>query len=223
MSDRVPQPAFFIPSPILIRHPRLPSRINTRPHMTAMAPRRVLVTIGTGSEEIETAAAVDTLRRAGADVTLASVEPSLDVIMSRGMQYKADILIAEATPPYDAIALPGGMPGAERLRDSEKLTALLKDATSCGRIVAAVCASPAVVLASHGLLDGVEATCYPAEGFVKKIVKKAEADVIIGKDGTFITGTGPGTSIKWALAIVEALYGKEKADKIASDMLVARD
>ncbi|PXF46124.1 Protein DJ-1-like [Gracilariopsis chorda] len=223
MSDHTSKPAFFVPSPIQIRHPRLPSRVNARPHMTAMAPRRVLVTIGTGSEEIETAAAVDTLRRAGADVTLASVESSLEVNMSRGMSYKADILVADATPPYDAIALPGGMPGAERLRDSEKLTALLKDAASSGRIVAAVCASPAVVLASHGLLDGVDATCYPADGFVKQIVKKAEADVVVGKDGTFITGTGPGTAIKWALAIVEALYGKEKADKIASDMLVTRD
>lgn len=36
---------------------------------------------------------------------------------------------------------------------------------SAGRVVAAICAAPAVVLAAHGLLDGHKATCYPASGF----------------------------------------------------------
>ncbi|KAI0567627.1 Class 1 glutamine amidotransferase-like protein [Gracilaria domingensis] len=216
------EPAFLAPSPIKIRHPRVP-RTNGRPQMTTTGPRRVLVTIGTGSEEIETAAVVDTLRRADADVTLASVESSLTVEMSRGMKYEADILIENAAPPYDCIALPGGMPGAERLRDSDKLKTMLKDAADSGGFIAAVCASPAVVLGSHGLLDGVEATCYPADGF-RQMVKKAEkGDVVVGKNGQYITATGPGTAIKWALMIVEALYDKEKADKIAGAMLVARD
>lgn len=34
-----------------------------------------------------------------------------------------------------------------------------------GRIFAAICAAPAVVLASHGLLEGRKATCYPAGVF----------------------------------------------------------
>ncbi|CAN8075284.1 unnamed protein product [Agarophyton chilense] len=217
------EPAFLIPSPLKIHHPRLPRTNNRRPEMATTPARRVLVTIGTGSEEIETAAAVDTLRRAGADVALASVESSLTVQMSRGMKYEADILIENASPPYDCIALPGGMPGAERLRDCEKLTSLLKEAAASGGRIAAVCASPAVVLGSHGLLEGVEATCYPAAGFREMVKKVDNGDVVIGKNGQYITATGPGTSIKWALMIVEALYDKEKADKIASSMLVTRD
>lgn len=175
--------------------------------------------IGTGSEEIEAASIVDTLRRAGADVTLASVEPSLTVKMSRGMNFQADRSIGDVAGPFDAIALPGGMPGAERLRDSDVLTRLLKEAKTGGGVIAAVCASPAVVLAAHGLLDA-PATCYPADGFRGVVKNLGEGDVVVGNDGKLVTGTGPGTALKWSIAVVEQLYGKDMAEKLAGEMLV---
>jgi len=45
---------------------------------------RVLVPIGTGTEEMEAVVVVDVLRRAGAEVTVASVEETLEVVASRG-------------------------------------------------------------------------------------------------------------------------------------------
>lgn len=190
--------------------------------MSAAINRRVLVPIGNGSEEIETASVVDTLRRAGANVTLASVETTETVCMSRGMKFQADSSISAAQGSYDAIALPGGMPGAERLRDSTVLTGMLREAKKAGRIIAAVCAAPAVVLAEHGLLEGVEATCYPAEGFRGKVKNIGKGDVVVSDDGKLITATGPGSVLKWSLMLVEVLYSKELADKIASEMLVSR-
>lgn len=183
--------------------------------------KRILVAIGNGSEEIETSSAVDTFVRSGADVTLASVEDSLTVTMSRGMKFVADASINDVSGPFDAIALPGGMPGAERLRDSDALAKILKESKGRGAIVAAVCASPAVVLAAHGLLDGVKATCYPVDAFRGAIKDVDAGDVVV--DGNIITGSGPGTSLKWALAIVEALYGDEKANELADQLLAKRD
>lgn len=188
--------------------------------MSSNAARRILVPIGNGSEEIEAACAVDTLRRMGAEVTLASVEASLTVTMSRGMKFVADASIDDVEGPFDAVALPGGMPGAERLRDSAALISLLKRTKEEGAVVAAVCASPAVVLAEHGFLDNVKATCYPHEVFRGMIKKVDQGDVVV--DGNTITATGPGTSLKWALAIVESLYGKEKADVLAEEMVTTR-
>lgn len=112
------------------------------------------------------------------------------------------------------------MPGAERLRDSKPLISLLKKTKDQGSVMAAVCASPAVVFAEHGFLDGVKATCYPNPDFREKIEKVNQGDVVV--DGKIITGTGPGTAIKWALAIIEELYGKDKADKLSNEMLAAR-
>lgn len=47
----------------------------------------------------------------------------------------------------------------------DALTLTQKKQNSEGRIVGAICAAPAVVLASHGLLEGKQATCYPASVF----------------------------------------------------------
>ena len=106
----------------------------------------VLVPIADGSEEIETTGIQDTLVRAGCTVTLASVMPDKRTTckMSRGLNVVADKAIDDCTgDKYDAIVLPGGMPGAEHLRDSAPLTAMLKEQKASGSgIYAAICASP---------------------------------------------------------------------------------
>jgi Putative intracellular protease/amidase len=114
------------------------------------------------------------------------------------------------------------MPGAERLRDCETLTAMLKaQAGEEGKYVAAVCAAPAVVLHSHGILAGKSATCYPAPPFVSVLEDHkdgAEDDVVV--DGNVVTSRGPGTSLKFALKLVEVLYGTEKSVELQEQMLV---
>lgn len=61
------------------------------------------------------------------------------------------------------IALPGGMPGAENLKNNEILKQLLiKQSQRQDKYFAAVCASPGVVLAAHGLLNNHQATAYPS-------------------------------------------------------------
>ena len=140
------------------------SRLQPLRAMATAQPISVLVPIADDSEEIETACITDTLVRAGASVTVASVMPEgrLQCTMSRGLKIVADKSIEDvANEAFDAIALPGGMPGAERLRDCATLTEMLKAHAGAGKTTAAVCASPAVVFATHGLLKDV-ATCYPA-------------------------------------------------------------
>ena len=183
-------------------------------------PVSVLVPIADDSEEIETACITDTLVRAGASVVVASVMPEgrLQCTMSRGLKVVADVAIDEvATTSFDAIALPGGMPGAERLRDCETLVAMLKEHAAAGRTTAAVCASPAVVFATHGLLKQ-SATCYPADVFKDKVgAGWTEAQAVV--DGNIVTSQGPGTSLQFALKLVEILFDRTKAEEIAKQML----
>ena len=199
-----------------------PSVARSARHLVYMsaADKRVLVPVADDSEEIETACITDTLVRAGASVTVASVMPSLQVRMSRGLKVVADCSIDEcAGQEWDAIACPGGMPGAERLRDSATLKELLVAQSAAGKLTAAVCASPAVIFASHGLLPS-KATCYPAPAF-KEAVDAAsswqEASAVV--EGHIITSQGPGTSLQFALKLVEKLYGEDKAREIADQML----
>lgn len=180
--------------------------------------KKVLVPIADGSEEIETACIVDVLRRAEADVTVASVN-KLQVTASRGMKLVADKLISECVQnTYDLIVLPGGMPGAENLRDSKELAEMLKRQQNDGRLYAAICASPAVVLHHHGLLARRKATAYP--GFAEKFENTEAIDSRVVVDGNCITSRAPGTAMEFALKLVEILYGEQKAKDIARSMLV---
>lgn len=175
---------------------------------------QVLVPIADGSEELETVTIVDVLRRAGAEVTLASVD-GVQVTCSHGLRITADCGIEACTARvWDAIVLPGGMPGAEHLRDCATLIRLLREHVAAGRLYAAICASPAVVLHHHGLLKG-KATCYP--GFERGMTGYEPARVV--EDGQCITGSGPGAALAFALAVAAGLVGRERAEHVGRAML----
>lgn len=181
--------------------------------------KRVLVPIADGTEEIEATSIIDTLRRAGLEVTVASVGTA-QVTASRGVKIAADALIADcANETYDCIALPGGMPGAEHLRDSAPLIAKLKEQKSAGRLYAAICASPAVVFQHHGLIEGVKTTCYPS--FRDKLDPAQTSNDRVVVDGRCVTSQGPGTAIAFALKLVELLVGADKAKEVGDAMLFA--
>lgn len=107
--------------------------------------------------------------------------------------------------------------GASHLRDSEALSTILQKQKSDGKIYAAICAAPAVVLADKGLAEP-GATCYPAPHFREKLSNPSDA--IVSRTGQLTTSKGPGTAISFALNLGEQLFGKEVRDKVAKDMLV---
>jgi protein deglycase len=65
----------------------------------------VVVPVANGSEEIEAVTVIDTLRRAKANVIVASVETSKQVTMSRGVKVVADALIQECTEVCDGAVM----------------------------------------------------------------------------------------------------------------------
>jgi len=176
---------------------------------------KVLIAIADGIEELETAAVSDTLKRAGAEITIAAVGRP-QIVASRGLRILADCLIDEVEGEFDLIVLPGGMPGAENLRNSAKLKQLLKDQNEQGRLIGAICALPAVVLERHGLLKAKRATCFPA--YLELLDQPVDEAVVV--DGQTVTSQGPGTAIEFALTLVEKLYGPAKRAEIAAQMLV---
>ena len=86
-------------------------------------------------------------------------------------------------------------------------------------MLAAICASPAVVLGPLGLLNGRRATGYPStvDRFPAAAVYADEPVVV---DGPLITSRGPGTAMGFALAIARALRGDGVANAVAGEMLV---
>ena len=180
--------------------------------------KKVLVPIANGTEEIEAVCIIDVLRRAGASVTVASVE-ELQVTASRGVKLVADKLIAECVDEtYDLVVLPGGMPGAEKLRNSKELETILLRQRQEERLYGAICASPAVVLQHHGLLEKRRATCHP--NFVDQLQDTALVESRVAVDKNCVTSRGPGTALEFSFKLVELLYGKDKAKEVAAPMVV---
>lgn len=210
------------PTPTPAIHPSTVVAASTPVMAADESPQRhVLVPIAEGSEEMEAVTIVDTLVRAGAAVTLASVSPSTTVTCSRGVRLVADAPLGEVATPaggWDLIAIPGGMPGASTLAASARLAELLREQKAAGRWIGAICAAPAVVLAPLGLLDGGEAaTCYPSADFLAALPNPVE-DVFVVSDGRLVTSQGPGTALLFSLCCVEKLYGKVAAETQAAVM-----
>lgn len=184
--------------------------------------KKVLVPLADGCEELEAIAIIDVLRRADLDVCLASVmDGRTQVTSAHGVKLDADCGIDSCTgQTWDLIALPGGMPGAENLHDSNALMTLVKAQLAEQRWLGAICASPAVVLGRHQLLKDHVATCYPAfqEELAGQAKKLKQDRVVI--DGKLITSQGPGTATEFALHLVAQLLGKAEAQDVADAMLV---
>ena len=126
-------------------------------------------------------------------------------IGSHGIQIIADKLVSEVDfSVYDGIVIPGGMPGAVNISNEALVVDAIEKMMDDGRLVSAICASPAVVLASRFLLNGKKATCYPLDQFIKALGDLyTGADVEV--DGNLITANGPKSAMKFALEICSAL------------------
>lgn len=173
-----------------------------------------------GFEEMEALCAVDILRRAEIPVRTVSITSSLQVKGAHGVVVTADVLFADthiADAPW--LILPGGLPGATNLAEFAPLDTLLREqvASAEGRI-AAICASPAMVLGQKGLLEGQSATSYPGTQQLMRGANVVDAPVVVS--GKFLTGNGPANAMHWALCIVAETLGQQVAEHVANDMLL---
>ena len=173
--------------------------------------KRVLVPLAEGCEELEAVTIVDLLRRGGIEVVVAGLREGT-VTASRGVRIVPDMSLDEALKlDYDMVALPGGLPGADHLAADRRLTDLLRRMDKSGRFVGAVCAAPRV-LARSGLLRGRTATGYP--GILQQEGHPDISGDAVTRDGTVITSRAAGTAMDFALALIEALAGRETRDTV---------
>ncbi len=178
---------------------------------------KVGMMVATGYEEIEMLAVVDVLRRAGLTCDIISVTGEKEVVSSHGVHVVADLLYEEADfDSYDALAIPGGMPGTINLGEHEGVCEQLKKAYAAGKLIAAICAAP-TVFGKLGLLQGKKAICSPGmeEGLTSAIVTMAPAV----RDGNIITSRGMGTAVDFAMEILKYYADAETVKTIAKKIL----
>jgi len=195
---------------------------------------KVLAILTDGFEEIETVAPIDLLRRAEVEVTIAALTPreigkseaeSLAVTGRCGMVLQAECTLAAALAEgeghYDCVFLPGG-PGVKTLRSNALVLDAVRQQHAAGRLVAAICAAPLVLL-DAGILGGQR---YTAHGSVVDELPEILANEAVVVDegatgeakGPIVTSRGAGTALEFALVLVEQLAGRARADQVSREI-----
>ena len=178
---------------------------------------KVLVPLATGFEELEAITVIDLLRRAGFEVITAGLDDR-PVTASRKTVVIPDTHIeAVMDQSFDLIVLPGGLPGADNLRDDERVQALIKQQHQQGKTIGAICAAPRA-LAAAGVIANKTITCYP--GALDQVTGQdfniTSANVEI--DGNIVTSRGPGTAMNFALTLIELLADRSLREQIATQL-----
>ena len=187
--------------------------------------KNVIILLAEGFEEIEAVTPIDYLRRAGIEVTIAAIGSSLAVKGARNISLNADTTLRELASKgktgaafWDAVIIPGGMTGAINLAASQEAGGLINEMADAGKMVCALCAAPAVVLAPLGLLHGKKFTCYP--DMEENVQGGKWTDEDVATDSNIITSRAAGTAAKFAAAIVTQLLGKSEWEKVAKAVLL---
>lgn len=199
---------------------------------------KTAVFLAPGFEEIEACTVIDYLRRAEIQVDVVAVpesnaaECAQAVTGAHGITLIADTTLSQLVKnggenELDAMYLPGGLKGAENLAANMKIAELIAEMNKKSKIVAAICASPAIVLAKTGILAGKKWTCYPemeknlaeycgstekAEEFTANATHIPDVPFVLA--GNVLTGRGPGTTEQFAMKLVALLTDEKTAAAI---------
>ncbi|OOE81025.1 DJ-1 family protein [Salinivibrio sp. PR6] len=187
-----------------------------------MSDKRILICIANGTEEMEAVTAIDVMKRAGFNVTVASADPdgALTLTCSRGVKLVCDAALAMvADQPFDCVILPGGIEGAQCLGDSNLVTEMVKQQQSDNAWVAAICAAPALVLQRHQLFPQSHMSCHPSVSDQIPEQWLSRRRVMTDYDHRLITSQGPGSAMEFAIEIVHVLGGKALAWQVAEPMM----
>lgn len=169
-----------------------------------------------GFEEVEALTPYDMLLRAGADIKTVSLNRGKTVTGAHGVRIEADITLDEAAKAPDAVVLPGGMPGAKNLRESETVCRIVKETAARGGVIGAICAAP-FILGELGLLEGKSAICYP--GFEKCLHGAKISDKRVVSDGNTVTAAGMGVALEFGAELITVIYGSEKAAEVLRSVM----
>jgi protease I len=174
--------------------------------MTDIKQSKILIMASDGFEQSELLVPLQKLKAAGATVHVATPDKKSIKGWNEkdwGETVQADLAISDVSAAdYDALVLPGGQINPDVLRLDETAVGLVREFASSGKIVAAICHAP-WLLVEAGLAAGREMTSYQS---IKTDVKNAGAtwvDKEVVVDDGIVTSRAPGDLPAFVAKIIE--------------------
>jgi protease I len=176
--------------------------------MTKLDQAKVAILATNGFEQSELESPRDALRDAGASVSV--VAPEGKTIKgwkdgNWGNAVDVDITLAEIDDQeFDALVLPGGVLNPDQLRINDAAIAFVKKFIKDGRIVAAICHAPWLLISADAV-SGRKVTSYPS---VRKDLENAGAnwiDTAVVTDKGIVTSRNPDDLDAFNAKIIEEI------------------
>lgn len=179
--------------------------------------KKALIPIAQGTEELEAITVIDLFRRAGIQVKVAGENEI--VTCSRGTKLLPDILTEsiDEDMTFDVIVIPGGNEGVINLMKSERLQNILQKHHQEEKLIGAICAGPTVLQQFKIINRSNRITSHPSVKSYFSGFDYSEDNVV--EDGNIVTSRSAGTSIEFALTLINRLCGDEIADKISEEIV----
>lgn len=147
------------------------------------------------------------MQEAGAAVTVVGPQAGATYASKHGYPAQADVAAADVRgADFDAVIVPGGF-SPDRMRRSEAMVRFLREAYQAGKVVAAICHGPWMLI-SAGAVKGRRATCFFS---IKDDLVNAGAiyvDEEVVQDGNVITSRTPKDLPALCRTVLAALAGR---------------
>ena len=128
-----------------------------------------------------------------------------------------DVYLSGMTELPDAVVVPGGVNGSKNISECQAALTVIGEMNEKGRIVAAICAAPAVVLGKTTVLAGRKWTCYPGyEEEVPESIRATHVQERVVESENLVTSAGAGSAEEFAMKLVYILCGEEVYNKVKS-------
>jgi len=192
---------------------RLPAsrqRRGARPASEAtLRGKRVAFLVGEGFQDAEALMPMAYLANRGAIISVIGIEPDMIEAYNSDLTLRVERSVNDVSfRHFDALVLPGGR-GPAVLREDEDVVEFTRQFFESGRLVAAICHGPQV-LVTAGVLEGKHATCYAEVSSELEEAGAKYEDKAVIRDGNLITSRLPEDIPAFSKAVEEALI--EMAD-----------
>jgi protease I len=171
--------------------------------------KRIAILAEEGFEDTELTEPLRAMKDAGARVVVVGSGSQKSY---RGKRGKATVTVdttAEKVDAqdFDAIIVPGGY-APDKMRLHQSMVDLVKKAYDAGKIIAAVCHGPQLLI-SAGIVSGRRVTSWPSVAIDLKNAGSIWVDDPVVQDRNLITSRKPADLPRFNKAIIEALARQE--------------